>query len=87
LTSSEFELDRQRLQAVDEEALAQARLAIEPDAFQLRQQLLIEDAHFQARQMLAQAQMRAVAEGELAVRFAVDIEGVRVCEHLFVAIA
>src|SRR5439155_8566848 len=57
--------DRQLLRAVDEGGLRHLHLAVERDQLQTRQQLLEQDAHLELGEILAEAEVRAVAEGEM----------------------
>ena len=62
-------------------------LAGQLDRLQARQQLLEQDAHLHLGQVLAEAEVGAVAEGQLAVGRAVGAELLRVVEHRLVAVA
>src|SRR5258708_4809946 len=83
----EFEPDRQALQPVDEQGLRHPRLASEFDRLQPRQKLLVEYAHFHLGEVLAEAEMRAIAECKLLVRLAVRAEAIRLIKHRLIAIA
>src|ERR1700704_6602497 len=83
----EFEPDGQALQPVDEQGLRHPRLASEFDRLQPRQKLLVEYAHFHLGEVLAEAEMRAIAERKLLVRLAVRAEAIRLVKHRLVAIA
>ena len=60
---------------------------VQLDALQPRQKLLPQDAHFHAAEMLAKADMGAVAERDVLVGRALDVVVERVGEHGLVAIA
>src|SRR5512147_3040068 len=85
--STHLELDRQALGPVDEDRLAHGGRPGQFDGFEPWDQLLPEDPHLHPRQVLAEADVGAVAEGELAIGLAVDAEGVRILEHGLVAVA
>src|SRR3954447_21283655 len=75
---------RQLFRAVDKIGLCHLDLAVEGDRFQPRQQFLEQDAHFQFCQILPEAEMRAVAERDVAIRLAVATKLVRFLEHVLV---
>src|SRR6266540_3668941 len=85
--SAHLEPDRQLLRAVDKIGLRHLDLAVQGNRFQPRQQFLEKDTHFQFRQVLPEAEMRAVAEGYVAVRLAVAAELIRLLEYVLVAVA
>src|SRR3954453_3097843 len=78
---------RQLFRAVDKIGLRHLDLAVEGDRFQPRQQFLEQDAHLELGQILPEAEMRAVAEGDMAVRLAVATKLIGLLEHVLVAIA
>src|SRR5205085_6192085 len=78
---------RQRLQSRDEGRLDAPGLTGEFDGLKPSEQFLEERAHFHLRQVLAQADMRAVTECDMSVVLAVDTECERVVERLLVAVA
>src|SRR5690606_22908248 len=82
----EREADRQTLQPADEHRFDARGLAREFEAFEARQQLLHQYPHLHAREMLAEADVRAKTEGDLLVLLAIGIEGEGVAEHILVAV-
>src|SRR5271155_5109034 len=66
--------DRNALRARDEIGFGEFRRTVELHAFEPGQQFLPEEAHLEPRQMLAETDMRAIAEGELFVRRTLDVE-------------
>ena len=71
---SDLKPNRQLLRAVHKIGLRHLDLAVERDRLQSRQQFFEQDTHFQLRQILPEAEMRAVAERDVAVRLAGEIE-------------
>jgi len=82
----EFEAQRQTARAVHKPAVGEAHLAVEADALQARQQFLEQAFEFEAREMLADADMRPIAESELLVRLAVEAKFERIVEHRLVTV-
>jgi hypothetical protein len=72
---------------VDEIGLGHPHLAIERERLQPRQQFLEQDAHLELGEILAEAEMGTVAEGDVAVRLAIAREAIGLLEHLLVAVA
>src|SRR3954471_16814063 len=75
------------LESADERRGGQLRLARQFDGLQAGQQLGEEAVHLHPRQRGAQTEMYTVAEGEVFVRVAADVEPVGLVEDVFVAIA
>src|SRR5262245_15168093 len=63
--SGRLEFQRDRFRPADEVHRRHLRLAVEADGLQLGQQFFHQDAHFHAREELAEADVRAVPEGEV----------------------
>jgi hypothetical protein len=78
--------DRHVLHAAHQVGADPLRRARELRVLDALEQLREQDAQLEPRQRGAQAEVLADAEGEVRVRGAVDAEGVRIGEHLFVAV-
>src|SRR5262249_41293783 len=79
--------DRNRLRTADKRRLAALRLARELNSVKPWQKLFPENAHLHPREMLAEADMRAIAERNLLVGRAIDPERKGGVEDLLVPVS
>src|SRR5579864_3124078 len=85
--STHCESYRQGLRAADEGRRGTARVAGKLDRVDAGEQFLEEHPHLESRQMLAEAQMSPVAEGDVARGVAVDPKAIRLLESSLIAVA
>ena len=84
--SVHLEADRHGFRAADEVCLRARGFAGQFHRFEARQEFFPQEAHFHPGKVLAKAHMRAIAEGDMLVGRAVDLEAVGIFEHGFVPV-
>src|SRR6201995_2823020 len=85
--STHLVANRPVLETADERRRDELWVSVELNGFQSRQQFGEEAVHFHPSQRCAQTEMHSVAECQVLVRIASDVEAERIVEYFFVTVS